>query len=408
LPKDHTYLVGLDCCDVALLDRHTNETFFEMVDRLRAAKAAGMSKTKFAELERILGLSYNEAGLMYDDRLRTILKPIDHCIRDWMHTLVSGGVAGTEMSLLLQAMKSHGVGYDKVQSFAKGFTLPTSRGKVNLAWFSDARIGDDQLRSFASEQLNMLPILLCFVIEVVEPLGIMPMHIASFLMLYDIVEILSMGPHASIPHLNALSARITEHHEAFKLIYPGFIKPKWHHMLHIPDNMKELGVLLSCFVTERKHRIVKNAACHVFRHYEHTVLADLVNRQAQDFADGKVLQRWNMLNPKTIHIEKGVAMQKAAVASLPCGEVRTGDLVALRGRRVGRLIAFWSDSAGEDAEIAAQFVEYRLSSVRGPIGVVTSTEVTCFSDVAEIIGPLVWASRSDSAITVVLPRLWFL
>ena len=49
-------------------------------------------------------------------------------------------------------------------------------------------------------------------------------------------------------------------------------------MLHIPDNMRAIGNLLSCFVTERKHRSIKAAALHSFRHVEHTIAIDIVNR----------------------------------------------------------------------------------------------------------------------------------
>ena len=52
VPEDHLYLVGLDCTDVTALDFHTNDAFFEMVDRLRAGKAVGMTKNSSQSLSR--------------------------------------------------------------------------------------------------------------------------------------------------------------------------------------------------------------------------------------------------------------------------------------------------------------------------------------------------------------------
>ena len=48
-------------------------------------------------MEQIFGIHYNEDNLLLDDNLRGVVKPIDHYLRDWMHTLMGHGVAGTQM-----------------------------------------------------------------------------------------------------------------------------------------------------------------------------------------------------------------------------------------------------------------------------------------------------------------------
>ena len=73
-----------------------------------------------------------------------------------------------------------------------------------------------------------------------------------------------------------------EYHDLHVLICNEW-KPKLHHMHHVVDGMEGLGKLLSCFVCERKHKTVKYAAPHVFRHIEHTVLAHVINRQCHQF-----------------------------------------------------------------------------------------------------------------------------
>ena len=47
-------------------------------------------------MEQAWGVNYIPEGLLFDDDLRSIIRPIEHCIRDPMHMLLSSGVAGTE------------------------------------------------------------------------------------------------------------------------------------------------------------------------------------------------------------------------------------------------------------------------------------------------------------------------
>jgi hypothetical protein len=207
LPDDNpAYLQSISCIDYDKLDYHTNDTWFEMADKLEKNKPI-LRKAAFAKLEQALGLSYNAEGLMWDQHLRTIIRPVDNCIRDWMHTLVSGGVAGTEMSLLLQALRNEGVSYEQVQQYAIMFVLPRSRGTLDKSCWTENRISDDQLRSSASEQLSMVPILFCFLEDVIKPMNILLEHIKCFALLRGILEILSLGPHQAMSHIDALKEK---------------------------------------------------------------------------------------------------------------------------------------------------------------------------------------------------------
>ena len=54
-----------------------------------------MSEGKFGELETRLGFNHCENGLLLDTTIRVIYKPVDHTLRDWMHTFCSDGVANS-------------------------------------------------------------------------------------------------------------------------------------------------------------------------------------------------------------------------------------------------------------------------------------------------------------------------
>lgn len=158
--------------------------------------------------------------------------------------------------------------------------------------------------------------------------------------------ILSRGPHASMPHIDLLKSSIEGHHALYVRIYPDGVKPKFHQLLHIPEDMMKLGSLMACFVTERKHRHVKSNALNVFRHYEHTVIFDVVAQQLDHLCDDALYTTMALIDEVKV-TAGGVDMFSARAARFPCGEVNAGDLVFYSGRSVGRVQDFWR-GADED------------------------------------------------------------
>ena len=73
-----------------------------------------------------------------------------------------------------------------------------------------------KVRSFASEQLCMLPILHRFLIDVVQPLEIMADEIRCFSLLVRIVSLLSLGPEQSVQHTAEIQQSIVEHHTLYR------------------------------------------------------------------------------------------------------------------------------------------------------------------------------------------------
>ena len=97
-------------------------------------------------------------------------------------------------------------------------------------------------------------------------------------MLAHILAIASRGPPGGAQRPRELGQSRIEHHTLYRKLYREFIKPKFHHLLHLEENIDQIGFLLSCFVTERKHRSVKRAGLWTFSKYEHTLIADIVHR----------------------------------------------------------------------------------------------------------------------------------
>ena len=69
------------------------------------------------KIETDLGFHYLPNGVLGEDSMRRIYRPIDHTLRDWMHTLTGDGQANTVIAELLHATKDHGFTVDRVVEF---------------------------------------------------------------------------------------------------------------------------------------------------------------------------------------------------------------------------------------------------------------------------------------------------
>lgn len=383
-------LVNMSCCAASSLVYHTKASVLQMVDRVRAAREHNMPQAQISKLEQACGITFDPDGVLADQHCRQIVDPVNHYIRDWMHTIASHGVAGTEMCMLIKTLVQSNYDFEMLRSWASRFKLPKTRGKVDVDWFSPTRIGHDSLHTFASEQLSMIPILLAFLDEVVAPA--LPEHRRCFRLLALIVAIFSCGPTESLSHLQVLRRSIVDHHTLFCKLYGDVIKPKLHHLLHIPEHMEHIGRLLGCFTMERKHRTTKQSALHVFRHFEPTVLKDLTHEQLQSIVDGPPLAPAYLIDASAI--DGGLA--KSSRCRLPCGEIHADDFVVLRNGSAAIVEQWWQDGA----DIALQC---RVLPALGDntFRVVHRGETPSFVARSDVRAAVVWAARSPDVV-----RLW--
>jgi hypothetical protein len=150
--EDAMYAVGLDCDDLAKCKRHTNETFMLMIDRLAIAKDR-VSAQEFQEMEVLFGVKYHPEGLLFCPSLRGILKPLDQYIRDWQHTLVSAGMACSEIAALLRKLQEEQFPIEAVCEYATQYRRPKSLGaRVPKTWFTNESIGEDHMKGFSSNR----------------------------------------------------------------------------------------------------------------------------------------------------------------------------------------------------------------------------------------------------------------
>jgi hypothetical protein len=104
-----------------------------------------------------------------------------------------------------------------------------------------------------------------------EPRHLLPEELRCFQLLGRILYILRSGPKA-VRKAQLLQRLVNEHHALFVKLYPLEAKPKVHYLLHIPGCIARFSVNLSCFVTERRHKIGKGIAARSFKEFQDTIL----------------------------------------------------------------------------------------------------------------------------------------
>ena len=165
--------------------------------------------------------------------------------------------------------------------------------------------------------------------------------------------------------------------------------------------MRWLGKLLSCFVTERKHRASKAAALHVFRNMEHTVLRDVINQQCSYMRGGLSVFCEFVLTGAHALTLGGVEYLWAKHCILPCGELWADDIVILLDGIVGKVLSFWQcKSNGNDIHMKLEV--YAKAGGRTDVFCIVGG-VLDFVDVRRIVDACIWYPYGAGLITIIRP-----
>ena len=388
------------CPDLRQFVPHTNRSIYQLADDLMS-KHSTLGKAAFEELETNWGINYNPRGVLFRADVRDILQPVDHYLRDWAHTLVSGGVAGTETSLLLDVLAEHGEPLAKIQDFADRFTAahPTSKKDI---WFSNKFLTDENVKYFISELLLVIDLVYTFLEIYCKPTSKLPLHVRCFELLRSIIGCCCQGAvEFTQSRYVELRRLVDEHAELFVHLYgEEATKPKFHHLLHLPENLKWLGKVIGCLPGERKHRRAKAFGRWSFRTPEKSILIAMLNDLAQHI-EGREFRPvfLHAPKPRTLGL---LSVLAATSATLPCGEVSRRKVVLCRDSSVGEVLGFMQNEAGDIVVHLHMFTpcsdDPKAFQKGGPIA---------FRDASDIIAKLTWGmlSRVRGVVRVILPHL---
>ena len=339
-----TYLQGIDA-QRSKFDRATDAEVFQAVDMLRGIAVEG-PRSRLERAERACGINHEPNSLLYDDSLRSIVRPISGWIRDWMHMLCVSGVANCELEQLLGVLNRRGIHLTMITNYFSNFNLPKQHGTVSAEWFTTKRTGRagedrDGWRGFASELLVIIPIFASFLRVAVMPSADpdLVQHIRCFLLLDKLVKLLGLGSEKAMAWIHLIEETIDKHTSLYAVLYKDVVKPKFHHLHHVVDGMRATSRLLSCWATERYHRNSKAFANRTFRNFEAALTADALNRMVVLAEEGKHFVPEYLKSP--VEAERlGVKLFLARSAVLCCGTVATGDVIMLADMRVGFVQCF--------------------------------------------------------------------
>ena len=117
-----------------------------------------------------------------------------------------------------------------------------------------------RIKCQCSDLLSLVSVLAVFTENVLLPLEACDDACNAVLALVDVVELIEITKRTSVqPH--ALLAAVHRYLELYVPVF-GFewLAPKDHWLLHLAETLAELGLLLNCFVLERKHKVAKRYA----------------------------------------------------------------------------------------------------------------------------------------------------
>ena len=414
---DHPYLVSFRCCHCQKFDKCSDNDVWDIVDELSRIAATGTAE-ELKLAQQSFGLNYDAEGLLFDRSLRETLKPITHWLRDWMHVMCVAGCANVEVEQIVNVLRSSGVDLQHVTNYFDQFVLPKSHGKVNKDWFTNKRVGKtveerDGWKGFSAELLTLVPILADFLVVVVQPMDIIDgRYITCFLLVDRLLKLFSLGTNAAALHLDLIVSTIDRHAALFGDLYPTVVKPKYHHLFHIPDHIRSIGKLTNCFVTERRHRNVKAPASYVFNHFESAITKTQLCHMVSKVSTGTFSENF-LLEPQELAGELAVAVRavdprlsgslcSSRSAQFRCGIVTRCDLVMTSDHSVCQVERFWASTVDGCTEVLV-FLK-RLRQARDRHYYTASCDVIIVQ-AQDVVAVLIWA-KDNELIKILQPAMF--
>ena len=166
----------------------------------------------------------------------------------------------------------------------------------------------------------------------------MDKHIRCFNYLVQITMIVMAAGDATAPVIAAPKHAIREHAALYSELYPQprYYKVKWHHLLHLPDDLQRVGKMVSCFPMERKHKDIKVHMQQTFKSPERTAVYSYLNSCIVSILSGQTkFTDEYLLNPTD---------DRSSKAILRVGKVCKGDMLLFtsddRLRGLGEVLGF--------------------------------------------------------------------
>ena len=251
--NSHADFVDITDLDWDRVKNHqvSDQQIWDAQDELLALLDVRGSGPRRKQLEMAYGMNTNKHGLLACKELRSWVKP-SRSSYDPMHCLFSNGIAELEVNLVCRALGKLKFDFRKIEAF------------VNMGWkpTKHLQFSKDGVKGMASECMRAVPLLRHFLNKLVKPFGVLVNEVAAFDALADVVaqfQKMKLSSTISDAEADKLQALMARHFHAFKIAYGSEeVLPKHHYTMHLPTQMKRLGLIVDCYVCERKNKLPKS------------------------------------------------------------------------------------------------------------------------------------------------------
>ena len=347
--------VSSTCIDINKFRLHTNESVQKIVEHLRQSHDE-MPQLQFQKLETSLGFNWKEDGILahpvYGKEIPEII------MYDWFHIFLVHGVANRELGLLAGHLRKVKVYEESLDEFISSFTVPKQfAGAAPKKIFGKRIYKFDPINCSASELATAYPLIRGFILGFLwhDHEGLRPQLVSALKLMecLDLLMSLNRGGNVAADELHSsLVGWLQAHLDAYG--DENWV-PKHHCSLHLNEFLKRHGCLLSCWVHERKHRLVKRFGDHVMdfnKGFEKSILSDIIHVQCDQleeelFQDGVSLIGEKRAREEAILWLRGILgpgeIFTSFVAQGSCGQrIHKGDVVFFEDRnnhRVGKILS---------------------------------------------------------------------
>ena len=326
--------------DVAKLELHTGGSIRAIVDRLHEVAQSGDSGL-LARLEKAHGFNYNPEWILLDQNLSIDLPSL--WMWDWFHTYLADGVLVQEVDACMAAFGEHGFGTHTLNEYIKLWSWPRGFAHARKVCLHDDGTVREKVNGSASELWSLVPALLKFVQDVVEPRGIAAIQLAvtSLKLLLCSVMLLGIVITGRVSG-EELERAIVAHLDAHKAAWGDALwLPKHHYALHLGKLLSHFGYLLATFTQERKHRLVKRFLNprHNTNGLERGIMEELTMQHLHELQDlvgikTAALQDTRLANAEeramlaaALPAAAGADVLMASVAKVRCRKIHSHDVV---------------------------------------------------------------------------------
>ena len=250
------------------------------VHRLAARRLTDNAWT-FELRQQAAGFRYEQHSMLLDQSLDELVHPVSQFVHDWMHAIMVHGVMNTTVYLFLEAFIADGTkdvhkmlhGYLALWSWPSRISGSMSLKDIVSPKRASSSRKAKLFKCTASDGLSLLPVIAHFAQAVLMPSGKCSMACRAVVALAEVVDLLQTVP-LDIVKPEQLKVVIKLCLElCIAAGWRSSFHPKFHWMVH------QHGCLPTCWVHERKHRMVKRYASDAYNTqiFEHSVIGEVVS-----------------------------------------------------------------------------------------------------------------------------------